>query len=411
MNVPSAGLITWNRLTRHSVAILSKMKVVKHVEGRTKLLVLRRSLEEDPPPTSPVFFNPAASLNRDISVSFTSATGGKTFCDSMAGVGARGLRVAREVEGIERVALVDFNSEALGLAEKAAALNRVKGKCEFTVTETSSYLYSRFGRDQKFDYVDVDPFGTPVRQLQAALGATEDDGVLSITATDTAVLCGVYPKVSVRRYGARPLNNSFHHETAVRILVGALARLGGPQDTGVESLVAHSTRHYLRVFLRVKVGASKADSALGQLGYVASCRACGHLSESREEPRSCEECGAKVATAGPLWLGALTDDGVAAATGKSAKKEGMIDAARVVNSMVGVDNYPPWSFSIDEICSLLKVPTVSESEVKRRLESVGFTTFRQPFELTGLKTDADFKEVKSAVQKAAAEIEAKNLAR
>jgi len=358
------------------------LRFIKHVEGRTKLIVPKRSLAEDPPPTSPVFFNPAASLNRDISVAVTSGSGGTTFCDSLAGVGARGLRMAKEVERIAKVAMVDFNAEALHLAQKAAALNGVERKCEFSMSETSSYLYSRFGRDQKFDYVDVDPFGTPVRQVQAALSATEDDGILSITATDTAVLCGVYPKVSLRRYGACPLNNNFHHETAVRILIGALARLGGPLDTGVESLVAHSTRHYLRVFVRVKVGASKADSALDQLGYVSWCRACGHLSQSPDIQQSCDECGGRVKTAGPLWLGTLIDDSLALAAEKAAKKGGLIGAADVLSSLVGVDGYPPWSYSIDEICSLLKVPTVSESEVRRRLERSGYTTFRQPFELT-----------------------------
>jgi tRNA (guanine26-N2/guanine27-N2)-dimethyltransferase len=387
------------------------MTFIKHVEGRTRLIVPKRSLAEDPPPTSPVFFNPAASLNRDITVAVTSASGGTTFCDSMAGVGARGLRVAKEVERTEKVAMVDFNSEALRLAEKAAALNGVKRKCEFSISETCSYLYSRFGRDQKFDYVDVDPFGTPVRLLQAALSATEDDGILSVTATDTAVLCGVYPKVSIRRYGAHPLNNNFHHETAVRILIGALARLGGPLDTGIESLVAHATRHYLRVFVRVKVGASKADSALGQLGYVAWCRACGHLSQSPDIQQSCDSCGGRVKIAGPLWLGALIDDGIAVAAEKAAKKAGLIGATGLLISLVGVDGYPPWSYSIDEICSLLKVPTVSESEVRRRLETSGFRTFRQPFELTGLKTDADFEEVKNAVRSTATESRVKSLAR
>jgi tRNA (guanine26-N2/guanine27-N2)-dimethyltransferase len=383
----------------------------RHVEGKTKLLVPTRSLAEDPPPTSPVFFNPAASLNRDITVAVTTATGGTTFCDSMAGVGARGLRVAKEVELMAKVSLVDFNSEALRLAQRAAALNGVKRKCEFSVSETCSYLYSRFGRDQKFDYVDVDPFGTPVRQLQASLGATEDGGILSITATDTAVLCGVYPKVSVRRYGASPLNNQFHHETAVRILLGSLARLGGPLDTGVESVVAHSTRHYLRVFARVNVGASKADSTLGRLGHIAWCRACGHLSQSRELQRSCEKCGGRVRSAGPLWLGSLTDDRVAVAAQKAANKAGLTSAAAVFRSLVNVDRFPPWSYSIDEVCSVLKVPTVSESEVRSRLESSGYRTFRQPFEQSGLKTDADYEDVRRAVQSAATELGAKSLGR
>jgi tRNA (guanine26-N2/guanine27-N2)-dimethyltransferase len=379
----------------------AKLEFVRHAEGRTKLLVPQKSLTKDPPPTTPVFFNPAAKLNRDITVAVTDATRGRTFCDSMAGVGARGLRVASEVGRIEKVSMVDFNPEALRLARKAAALNGVRRKCEFSHAETTSYLYSRYGKDQKFDYVDVDPFGTPARQLQAALSATKDGGIVSITATDTAVLCGVYPKVCIRRYGASPINNHFHHETAIRILIGALARQGGPIDNGIESVVAHSTRHYLRVFARVRVGAAKSDTALGQIGYVEQCRACGHLSQSHDVERSCERCRGKVALAGPLWLGPLVERMVASDAQRTADKLKLNDAYTVLRSLADVDGYPPWSYSIDEICSDLKVPTVPESEVLGKLESSGFKTFRQPFEIKGLKTDANYDDLKSAILRVA----------
>ncbi|HEY6282879.1 MAG TPA: hypothetical protein VIW22_03050, partial [Nitrososphaerales archaeon] len=114
--------------------------------------------------------------------------------------------------------------------------------------------------------------------------------------------------------------------------------------------------------------------------------------------------------AGPLWLGTLIDDTLAVAAEKAARRAGLTAAADVLASLVGVDVFPPWSYDIDEICSLLKVPTVSESEVRKRLESSEYTTFRQPFELTGLKTDADFEEVKGAVQSAATESRVKSLA-
>jgi len=258
------------------------VKTEEYHEGKTRLIVPSASLEQDPPPTAPVFFNPAASINRDVSVSIVAATEGRSFCDSMAGVGARGVRVAREVGRIESLALVDFNSDALKLAKRSASLNRIARKCEFSASETSAYLHSRYGREKRFDYVDVDPFGTPIRQLQAAISATADGGVLSMTATDTAVLCGVYPKVSRRRYGSASLNNSFNHETGIRILLGAIAREGASLDVGIEPVAAHSTRHYLRVFARVLAGAERADRALGNIGFVIWCPFCGHAQASTE---------------------------------------------------------------------------------------------------------------------------------
>jgi tRNA (guanine26-N2/guanine27-N2)-dimethyltransferase len=375
------------------------VKLVEHVEGKTRLLVPAVSLTADPPPTSPVFFNPAASLNRDVSVALTAATEGSTFCDSMAGVGARGLRIANEVDRIERVAFVDFNASALRLARRAAILNGVERKCEFSNSETSAYLFSRSGRERRFDYVDVDPFGTPIGQIQGALSATSDAGLLSVTATDTAVLCGVYPKVAKRRYGGLPLNNHFNHETAVRLLVGSVARMAASLDLGLQPVAAHSTRHYVRLYLRVYAGASKADFALESLGYVAWCPACGHTEAVQDRSRTvCVRCGRKSKTAGPLWVGGLTDSHVLRSAAKVATRERLPSANEVLTALYGVDSFPPWSFSIERICSMLQVATVSESEVHRNLKDAGYKAMRTPFEKTGIKTDADFDDVVKAVK-------------
>jgi len=373
------------------------------MEGRTGLFVPAASLAKVPPPTAPVFFNPAASVNRDVTVAITAASGGRTFCDSMAGVGARGVRVANEVDGLRLVTLVDFNRESLKLARRSASLNGVGGKCEFSASETSSFLFSRFGSEERFDYVDADPFGTPARQLQAGVCATSEGGIFSVTATDTAVLCGLYPEVARRRYGASGLNNHFNHETAVRLLTGAIARSAAQLDIGVEPVAAHSTRHYVRVYVRVRVGASKADGALRNLGYVCWCRACGHVVGSVEPTESCVRCGKKVKAGGPLWLGPVTEKRVVGLGAKLADIGGLSAAHAVLSSLVGVDDFPPWSFSIEGICSSLKVATVPEDRVYRHLLKTGRRAMRTPFEKTGVKTDAEYGEVRDAVRAAATE--------
>lgn len=377
------------------------MKFVRHVEGETTLLVPRESVTVDPPPTSPVFFNPAASLNRDITVVLAAAGRGRTFCDSMAGVGARGVRVAKEVEGVSAVTLADFNDAALRVAERSARLNRVSGRCSFVVSETNAFLASRFGRDERFDYVDVDPFGTPIRHIQAALAATSNGGVLSLTATDTAVLCGVQERTCRRRYGGSPLNNHFHHETGIRVLLGAVARLGAMLDIGAEPVAAHSTRHYLRVFVRVNVGASKADAALKGIGHISWCPYCGEASSGVDPSPACLSCGKKAKVAGPLWVGDVTEEETVRTAARAAEDKGLARAADAMESLAGVDRFPPWSFSLERICSSMKVPSVPEDMVYRTLVQSGHAVARTPFEKTGLKTGAGYAEVVEAVRAAA----------
>lgn len=376
------------------------MELVEHSEGKTRLLVPSVSLTRDPPPTAPVFFNPAASLNRDVSVAVAAASGSTTFCDSMSGVGARGVRVATEAEGVKEVALVDFNAEALAVGRRNAALNGVEWKCEFSESETSSFLFSRFGRDLRYGFVDLDPFGSPVRQIQGGLTATADGGILSVTATDTAVLCGVHRDVCRRRYGAAPLNNRFHHETGVRILLGALARTGASLDLEATPVASHSTRHYIRVYVRVRTGAAKAERVEESVGYVSWCPRCRTASASDAPAGPCEGCGKEPKVAGPLWVGKLTDDGLVAAAESGAGLLGMRQAAKVLGGLRGVDGFPPWSFGAEEVCSELGVPSVPEEAIREALGRKGFGSMKTPFEKRGLKTTAPYGEFVDAVKAA-----------
>lgn len=376
------------------------MKSVETLEGGTRLMVPKVSLERAEPPTTPVFFNPAAATNRDISVAITEASQGKRFCDSLAGVGSRGIRIAKEVRRKMDVTLVDFNALSLRLARRSILLNGVTRKCSVLSEEANSFLYSMFRRNEKFDFVDIDPFGTPVPYLQAGLNAVADEGILSFTATDTAVLCGVYPRVSLRRYGAATLNNSFHHETAVRVLLGWCQRVAGSIDMGIVPIAAHVTKHYIRVFVRARVGATKADASLKSLGFVMKCTSCAHTWAGREPAERCIECGQKARHAGPLWIGEVTDEELVRNAAEEAKARGFSKAEETLRSLLGVDSFPPYSFSIEEICSTLKVASVSPERVAQALKSSGFRCTAQPFEKTGLKSDCSMREMIAAVKAA-----------
>jgi tRNA (guanine26-N2/guanine27-N2)-dimethyltransferase len=349
---------------------------------------------------SQVFFNPVASLNRDVSVAIAAAVGGRTFCDSMSGVGARGIRIANEVEDVQRVTMVDLNRKSLGLARRAADLNGVLGKCSFICGDTNEVLFREFQGKERQGFVDIDPFGTPIRHLNAAISATADRGVLSVTATDTAVLCGVHQRVCRRRYGARSLNNSFHHETAIRILVNSIRRLASSLELGISPVAAHSTRHYVRVYARIEVGVSRADSNLQDEGYVHSCAKCGEMRSAPDPSPTCQVCGGKNRMAGPLWIGNLVDSRVLSAATDWAKKRRMKDAAKLLGSLKSVNSFPPWSFGIEEACSALGLATVPERLVKDDLSRKGFKAMRQPFEVTGLKTTAPYTEFVDSVKQA-----------
>ena len=376
------------------------MELVKSTEGHTELLVPKMSLSPVPP-SVPVFYNPAASINRSVSVAIVQATEGTTFCDALAGVGARGVRIATEVGRELEVMMIDLNPDSINLGRRNARLNGVSKRCASFHGEANSFLHSRYGRNEKMDYVDVDPFGTPVPFMQSALSATGDGGLVSFTATDTAVLCGVHQRVAERRYGGTPLNNHFHHETGIRLLANAIRREAGKLDLGIRPVAAHSTRHYIRVFVRVEVGPTKAEAARDYEGYVQWCRQCGSTTKVRSPSPSCGECGRRLKTAGPLWVGKLTEDDTVGRALAASRALLLPDAEKILSSQLGVDGFPPWSFSVEGICSAQRRATVPDAAVASALAGQGFKTLKQPFEKTGLKTDAEYREVARAVEAAA----------
>ena len=379
---------------------MSPFPMVEITEGHTRLVVPKASIKSPAPPTTPVFFNPAASTNRDVSVAVVQASSGLTFCDSMTGVGGRGVRVANEVARKMHVTMIDMNSQSLRLAKRNAKLNGVSGKSEFVHSEANSFFYPAQAREDRFDFIDLDPFGTPAPYIQPMLTAVADTGIASITATDTAVLCGIHPDVARRRYGSTPLNNEFNHETAIRVLVNAVRRQGAAIDLGIQPVAVHSTRHYVRVFVRVLVGATKADKAAEGEGYVIVCQKCDERSASRMPLLVCPRCGSKAKCAGPLWTGSLTEPALVKTAATTAERFGFRTAAKILASLANVDHFPPWGYSLERICSTLGIPTVPVQGVAGFLRDSGFRCGPQPFELLGVKTDADHADVVRAVKSA-----------
>lgn len=367
-------------------------------EGATDLFVPAESLQVAAPRTFPAFFNPAARINRDISVAVAKVTKPSSFLDALGGIGARGVRVANEASKRVSVTMVEFNKNSSRLAKESVKKNRLSKRCFIVGEETNAYLHSRFGRLERFDAVDVDPFGTPAPFVQGALNASRDGGIVSLTATDTATLCGVYPQAVWRRYGARVARSEFSHEAAIRVLLGFVTRVGGTVDVGIEPVMAHSTLHYLRVYFRVLRGAAKSDSSLRELGFVATCAACHENSLASVLIEKCPRCGGAARSTGPQWLGKLIDEGVRWRAAEESKRLGFLEAAKTLESLEGCDRFPPFGYGLEHITSRERLSSVPFRGVLDSLKASGRLAMRQPFGSSGLKTDASYAEILAAVR-------------
>ena len=374
-------------------------------EGEVKALVPKLSAfiekpSEYAPSKAPVFYNPVMELNRDLAVLAVQAHQKMvkrkiSICEPLAGCGIRGIRFAKEVEGVRKVVINDINEKAYQLAKCNVKMNGLE-KLVTVKNGDANLLLARYGAPRKrFDVIDIDPFGSPVPFLDSAVRAIRDGGLLALTATDTAPLCGVHPKACIRKYGGKPLRTEYCHELAVRLLIGCLATTAAKYEMGIKVLFSHSTDHYIRVYTALTHGAKNADKSLQNMGYILHCFSCFHRRAVKIPfigvSLKCPECGSKMDFSGPLWLKEIFDiDFCERMLAESKnKKTRNTDRIRKILTLVKDEASAPITYYVvDRLCDKLGSPTISIRKVYEALRKSNFKASFTHFDPRGLRTDA-----------------------
>jgi tRNA (guanine26-N2/guanine27-N2)-dimethyltransferase len=374
-----------------------------------KLETYMKSLKEYVPSGAPVFYNPIMELNRDIAVlvlqAYQRSLGRKIrVCEPLTGCGVRGIRLAAEVDGIKKVVINDISREAVKLARFNVEQNNMT-KHISVVNKDANLLLNRYAAPRRrFDYIDVDPFGSPVLYIDSAVRTLRDGGLLALTATDMAPLCGVCPKACVRKYGGKPLRTEYCHELAVRLLAGCLAIIAARHEMGIRVLFSHSTNHYIRLYASVHYGAKQADISIQKMGYILHCFTCFHRETSEGLfsylKQECPECGSRLKTAGPLWLGELFNEIFCSTMEKDLERRHMKQEKRIVKLLSSAKNEargPITYFVVDKFCDKLNLPAPPIVKVVEELQNRGFEAVLTHFNSKGIRTNAPAKRVKEVL--------------
>jgi tRNA (guanine26-N2/guanine27-N2)-dimethyltransferase len=385
-------------------------------EGKVKVVVPKlKAYQKLPcdyaPSKAPVFYNPVMELNRDLAVLALQAHKKLTnhelrICEPLTASGLRGIRFAAEVEGLEMVVMGDINERAFKLAQHNIALNKLARKVEVK-NEEANYLLSSYSAPHKrFDCVDIDPFGSPVHFLDSAVRALRDGGLLAVTATDMAPLCGVHPRACIRKYGGKPLRAEYCHELAVRLVAGSMAAAAAKHDMGVRVIFAHQAEHYVRVYSTVKHGAKNADESLANMGYVLHCFKCFHreivggLYPFRLNEK-CSECGSKLSLGGPMWVGKLFDPQFCGLMKDDVSRRKLKLSKRIEKMLGSVESEadaPVSYFVIDKLCDAMSLPVPSVRTVIESVKSHGSMAWLTAFHSRGIKSDMPASGMKEIIR-------------
>ena len=154
--------------------------------------------------------------------------------------------------------------------------------------------------DSSFQWIDLDPFGSPVSFLDIAMQSLARKGVLEVTATDTAALTGSSPGPAKRRYGSSGIVDTHSHDDAVRVLLAEVARAAARNDRIIQPLLSLFDGHHVRVSVLVQRSKKGASEVHKNIGWKIR----DEVNRFSDEPEG--ECS------GPMWTGPLFDAEIAA---------------------------------------------------------------------------------------------------
>jgi len=321
-----------------------------------------------PRKSAEAFYNPKAKISRDIGIAVISSLGKKNLrmADVLGGTGARTVRLLKETpkKTFKEIFINDVNPKAVKLIKSNVKTNKLSN---VKVSHNEATLFM-MGLNM-IDYIDIDPFGSPVNFLDTAMRRLAKNGVLAVAATDTAALSGSSFQACVRKYGARPMHGEMMHEIGMRILIKKVQEIGAQHEKSLIPIYCHSTKHYMRAYFKCDTGAEKTKDILHQHGFLHYCHRCLARHTSKfNEPKLC--CSISMDVAGSLWLGNLWDNALAKNVSKFCEKYSEAkDLAKTISEESKINSFG--TFSLPKISSVLGKNAPKQKDILNSLNKKG----------------------------------------
>jgi tRNA (guanine26-N2/guanine27-N2)-dimethyltransferase len=321
--------------------------------------------------------------DRDLGVAFAKAlppesSGRRHGWEMTAATGVRGLRLLHETDTFSTFCFTEANPDAFKvLCENVGRFPGARA-LEGDARETPP--------GAPFDYVDLDPYGSPASLLENALSSVRPEGVLAVTATDMMVLAGAQPAACRRRYGATPVRGRLGPEGGLRILLAHLVRTAERQGRSIRPLLAYSRDHHVRAYVEVRSG----TSAPAPVEEIDPAHWTGPWVGSQ-------------GPYGPLWVGPLFDPDLVGRLEPPGGAARPVEVERFLSRLkeeVRVDR--PFYFETNVLAARLHLSSPpSLRAVSAALEALGFHVARTHARPEGFRTDAPRAEVEAVVRRLA----------
>jgi len=377
------------------MVVLEKIK-----EGQTEVYVYKGDKISS---ELPVFYNPIMKFNRNISVACISVFQKNfkkeiTICDALSASGIAGIRYLKEIKGVKEIWLNDKNPNAIELIKKNLSLHNIY----LTEIEKNVWESSKFPKiivtkkdanvllsENVFTVVDIDPFGSPAPFLDSAFRSCYWKGFLCITATDTAPLCGTYPKACFRKYGIKSFRCDFEKELGARILVSSIILTGTKYEKAFIPVFTVYYKHFFRVFGKLSPKESEISKLLDKFNYISYCAHCGR--RYLEIKTHCK-CGKKTQITGALYTGELWDKKFVEELKNELEERGFNEEKTIVEKILEeIELQREFYYNTHFLSKITKKAPPSLDKLISTLNSLGYKASRTHFDAKGIRTNAEYE--------------------
>ncbi|CAM9249887.1 unnamed protein product [Phaeothamnion confervicola] len=385
----------------------------------------------------------------------TAATDGLHVLDALAATALRSVRYLKEIPGVRCVTVNDLDEAAVEAAQRNMDFNGVApARAHVRRGDATMVMYeSREAADDadKFDVIDLDPYGSCAPFIDAAVQSVVDGGLLCVTSTDLGVLSGGHPEICYSKYGSMPTRAAHLHEMALRIVLHTLETTANRYKRHVEPLLAVSADFYLRLFVRIRVSPAEVQRGCLRSALVLQSVQCasfhlvpmgrlGGRNGNTWQPGVfggagvCPQTGGGMRIGGPIWSdpihnqpfvrgllaklkacekgggdakagcgsggGVKTGGGSSGSNGVSRDSGGASSGGgwtqpgthkRIVGLLSSVmDELPdvPLYYTVPNICETLRCTMPKQVELFAALVNAGYRVSSQHREPTAIKTNA-----------------------
>ena len=347
--------------------------------------------------TGDAFFRASSRTGRDLAVlaaAFYRAQQGQLrVIDAMTGCGVRPLRYGLEA-GADFVWANEGNGDLRSLVQSNLSHSLSDDRYKITHQDANAVFFDCHARQDFYDLIDIDSFGSPMPTLITALWAVKIGGLLYLTSTDGRVTSGRATNKSLQTYGAYARSHPAVHEQGLRLLLGTVMQQAAAKGLCAEPIFSFYSGEVNRVMVRI----TRQSWQTKHYGFLAYCHSCGQFQTVTWKKLGRVDCVCRTdvvpAISGPMWLGPLHDAdwlvgmaelAVARWQGHSSGVSLLVEPLARMQAEIDL---PPYFYSLAEIGRRAKIDIPPIKTLINQLRQQGFSAGSTHIDTQAIKTDA-----------------------